>query len=239
MINKKKKEKKGASYKNSGQIVVKSVKIEQDSTFLDHVRGGLKINLAVAVDTSSSSSALHQLRRGENAFTTAIRTVGEILQDYDYDKRILGLTFGSTREGVVSHCFPLTADHRNPECQGVEGLLHLYKESLATTHMAEPTNFSEVLKYVMEDAARRKSDVEYSVIMIITDGGVSDLAETKAALVALSHKPVSVVLVGVGDANMNAMVQLDSDKARLHSGGLQAERDIVQFVRKLPSCYVM
>ena len=73
----------------------------------------------------------------------------------------------------------------------------------------------------------------------ITDGGVSDLAETKAALVALSHKPVSVVLVGVGDANMNAMVQLDSDKARLHSGGLQAERDIVQFVRKLPSCYVM
>ena len=38
--------------------------------------------------------------------------------------------------------------------------------------------------------------------------------------------------VGVGDADMRAMVQLDSDKARLHSKGDQAARDIVQFVRE-------
>ena len=31
---------------------------------------------------------------------------------------------------------------------------------------------------------------------------------------------------------MKAMVQLDSDKARLHSKGDQAARDIVQFVRE-------
>ena len=37
--------------------------------------------------------------------------------------------------------------------------------------------------------------MDYTVIMIITDGGISDMAETKAALVALSKKPVSVVLV--------------------------------------------
>lgn len=38
--------------------------------------------------------------------------------------------------------------------------------------------------------------------------------------------------VGVGDGDMKAMVQLDSDKARLHSKGDQAARDIVQFVRE-------
>ena len=48
---------------------------------------------------------------------------------------------------------------------------------------------------MVDDAARRKSEVDYTVIMIITDGGISDMAETKAALVALSRKPVSVVLV--------------------------------------------
>ena len=47
----------------------------------------------------------------------------------------------------------------------------------------------------MDDAAKRKSEADYTVIMIITDGGISDMAETKAALVALSRKPVSVVLV--------------------------------------------
>ena len=48
---------------------------------------------------------------------------------------------------------------------------------------------------MVDDAARRESEVDYTVIMIITDGGISDMAETKAALVALSRKPVSVVLV--------------------------------------------
>ena len=58
LINPKKKDKKG--YKNSGQIVVKSVKIVQDSTFLDYVRGGLRINLCVAVDmTGGHQSGLY------------------------------------------------------------------------------------------------------------------------------------------------------------------------------------
>jgi hypothetical protein len=197
------------------------------------VRGGLKINLAVAIDLSASGAELHHLRRGENAFTTAIRTVGEILQDYDYDKRILGLGFGGASEsgGPVRHCFPLGGAGQ-PYCEGVEGLLRCYKDALTTTDKAEPTCFSEVLHFVVEDAVRRGSEVEYSVILIITDGGISDMAETKAALVALSRRPVSVLLVGVGEADMAAMVSLDSDKARLHSGGAQAERDIVQFVRK-------
>ena len=64
----------------------------QDTTFLDYVRGGLKINLAVAVDMTGSNGnpklpeSLHFIdpRTGENAYTTAMRTVGDILQDYDY-----------------------------------------------------------------------------------------------------------------------------------------------------------
>ena len=90
----------------------------KDSTFLDYVRGGLKVNMVCALDMSKSSASLHRfdwttkdnkmvvldaihllcrLRKGENAFTTAIRTVAEILQDYDYDKQVLGLTFGTNR----------------------------------------------------------------------------------------------------------------------------------------------
>ena len=38
------------------------------------------------------------------------------------------------------------------------------------------------------------------------------------------------VKVGVGEGDMGALVQLDSDKARLSWGQEQADRDIVQFV---------
>ena len=36
--------------------------------------------------------------------------------------------------------------------------------------------------------------------------------------------------VGVGEGDMGALVQLDSDRARLSWGEEQADRDIVQFV---------
>ena len=73
------------------------------------------MNMVCALDMSKSSASLHRssrlmlrinldltdpmgrMRKGENAYTTAIRTVAEILQDYDYDKKVLGLTFGANR----------------------------------------------------------------------------------------------------------------------------------------------
>jgi len=240
VVNQKKKDKKGDSYVNSGQIIVKAVKIEQDSSFLDFVRGGLKINLVVAVDMTASNigvgqqyGGLHQVgtRSGDNVYTTAIRTVGDILQDYDYDKRILGLGFGAKLDGSgVSHCFPLNGNSRDPYCSGVEGLLSNYRNTLDSVSPCEPTRYSEVLQFVLEDIVRATSEVEYTVVLMITDGGVSDFRETKDVLVKMSSHPISVVLVGVGEGDMSSLVKLDSDRARLCSGDIQAERDIVQFV---------
>ncbi len=41
---------------------------------------------------------------------------------------------------------------------------------------------------------------------------------------------MSVIIIGVGDADFTAMDALDSDKALLSFGGHTAVRDIVQFV---------
>merc|ERR1719433_1154701 len=147
-----------------------------------------------------SADCLHYLntRTGENVYTTAIRTVGEILQDYDYDKKILGLGFGSQVGGTVRHCFPLNGDPRNPYCRGVEGLMEHYINSLNTVTMAEPTVYSEVLEFAANDSVKADSDTEYTVVLLITDGGVTDLEQTKQVLVRLSRLAMSVVLVGVG-----------------------------------------
>ena len=42
---------------------------------------------------------------------------------------------------------------------------------------------------------RASNDVEYTVILLITDGGITDFQETKQALVKMSKQPISVVLV--------------------------------------------
>lgn len=45
-----------------------------------------------------------------------------------------------------------------------------------------------------------------------------------------SKLPLSVLIVGVGDADFSDMRTLDGDEIRLEYDGVKAERDIVQFV---------
>jgi hypothetical protein len=70
------------------------------------------------------------------------------------------------------------------------------------------------------------------VLLIITDGAITDMGKTKDAIVAASHLPMSIVIVGVGGADFSSMEQLDGDgpAALRNSRGEACERDIVQFV---------
>ena len=52
----------------------------------------------------------------------------------------------------------------------------------------------------------------------------------RQAIVNASSLPLSIIIVGVGDAEFDAMEELDGDEVRLTAGGRAAERDIVQFV---------
>ena len=54
--------------------------------------------------------------------------------------------------------------------------------------------------------------------------------QTKSAIVSASRLPMSIIIVGVGNADFSAMDELDSDDVRLQVDGRYAERDIVQFV---------
>ena len=46
---------------------------------------------------------------------------------------------------------------------------------------------------------------------MLTDGAISDMMATKQAVIAASHLPMSIIIVGVGEANFDAMNELDSD----------------------------
>ena len=52
---------------------------------------------------------------------------------------------------------------------------------------------------------------QYFILLMLTDGIVSDMVPTKQAIIAASRLPMSIIIVGVGSANFDDMNELDSD----------------------------
>lgn len=59
---------------------------------------------------------------------------------------------------------------------------------------------------------------------------ITDIQRTKQAVVKASALPISIIIVGVGNADFKKMHKLDSDHVRLRVRGREAKRDIVQFI---------
>uniref|UniRef100_F7D722 Copine 5 n=1 Tax=Monodelphis domestica TaxID=13616 RepID=F7D722_MONDO len=238
VVNPKKKMKK-KKYMNSGTVTLLSFAVESECTFLDYIKGGTQINFTVAIDFTASngnpsqSTSLHYMSPYQlNAYALALTAVGEIIQDYDSDKMFPALGFGAKLppDGRVSHEFPLNGNPDNPSCCGIDGILEAYHRSLRTVQLYGPTNFAPVVTHVARHAATVQDGSQYSVLLIITDGVISDMAQTKEAIVNAAKLPMSIIIVGVGQAEFDAMVELDGDDIRISSRGKLAERDIVQFV---------
>ena len=163
----------------------------------------------------------------------AIRSVVEIVEDYDSDGLMPVLGFGARLppDGKVSHEFFVNGHPNNPYCKLTSGVLDAYKACLSRIQLFGPTNFSPTINHVSNIARNFIDGSHYFILLIITDGIISDMEETKEAIVAAAEYPMSIIIVGVGDANFDAMEELDGDHIRLTTRARRvASRDIVQFV---------
>ncbi|KFP84724.1 Copine-9, partial [Acanthisitta chloris] len=230
---------KKKKYVNSGTVTLLSFSVESEFTFVDYIRGGTQLNFTVAIDFTASNglpsqpTSLHYVSPYQlSAYALALKAVGEIIQDYDSDKLFPAYGFGAKvpPDGKISHQFPLNNNVENPSCAGIEGVLESYLQSLRTVQLYGPTNFAPIINQVAGTAAQVTDGSQYHVLLIITDGVISDMLQTKEAIVTASSLPMSIIIVGVGPAEFEAMEELDGDEVRLSSRGRYAERDIVQFV---------
>ncbi|XP_011361481.1 copine-8 [Pteropus vampyrus] len=238
VVNPKKKGKK-KKYINSGTVTLLSFLVETEVSFLDYIKGGTQINFTVAIDFTASNgnpaqpTSLHYMNPYQlNAYGMALKAVGEIVQDYDSDKMFPALGFGAKLppDGRISHEFALNGNPQNPYCEGIEGVMEAYYRSLKSVQLYGPTNFAPVINHVARYASSVKDGSQYFVLLIVTDGVISDMAQTKESIVNASKLPMSIIIVGVGPAEFDAMIELDGDDVRVSSRGKYAERDIVQFV---------
>ena len=230
--------------KKRGHLIVKQMVVSEEYSFIDYIKSGTQMHFAVAIDFTASNGAPHDPRslhfmnktvgfeQNPNPYQMALRAVGEIIQPYDSSGMYPAFGFGAKvpPNGEVSHQFPLNNNPSHPYCANIDEILTHYKQCLSSVTLYGPTNFSPVIQNTAQIASRLQDGKHYFTLLIITDGAISDMHHTKNAIIDASDLPLSIIIVGVGNADFGAMDELDSDDTRLAVDGRSAKRDIVQFV---------
>jgi Copine/C2 domain len=202
-------------------------------SFLDYISGACDLNVVVAIDFTGSNGdprkpgTLHHVDdHSDNLYEKAVKSIVEILAKYDSDQSFPVLGFGAKYNGVVQHCFQCGDTE---EVHGVDGVLNAYRSVFKSgLIMSSPTVFTDVMETAAARAAaslkeaQGKGGLAYTVLLIVTDGAVSDVNATAECLKQICDSPLSIVIVGVGDADFSGMEFLDDFKC---------DQDMAQFVQ--------
>ena len=225
--------------KKAGSIHIQECVVEPTLSFFDYMTRGVALNFVVAVDFTASNGiasnpeSLHYSSpQTPSQYVQVLQSIGQIIEDYDADKLFPSFGFGAKLppHWSVSHDFALNFNPNDPHCQGVQGIIGAYYNSVTNVQLYGPTNFAPVIESCTRIAKSVPPGTQYFVLLIITDGIISDMNNTKQAIIEAAELPISIIIVGVGSADFDAMEELDGDDVRVNFNGRTASRDIVQFV---------
>ena len=222
--------------KKNYQIISNSF-LTRNYTFVDYLKAGVQIGLSIAIDFTGSNGnpndprSLHFIGGQEpNQYERAIYACGNIMAYYDYDQLFPCYGFGAKINNTPCPLFNLNFQ-QNPNVHLIENIIQEYHKALNSVRLWGPTNFGPILK-ATNDMIRAENDkLKYNVLMILTDGMIDDVDNTINELVDGSFLPLSVIIIGVGNADFSMMKVLDADDNPLvNSRNVKAARDLVQFV---------
>ena len=224
-------------------------RVESHPTFISYLRSGINIQLTIGIDFTGSNGhykdppSLHYLGGGLNNYESAIRSCGDIVSAYDKEQSFPVFGFGfnfidpylNNFDGKYTDFnYPINCDIENPAIKYIDGVLMEYRNFITKIHLSGPTYFSPMINDLIFEVEKEIDEgklFNYHIIMILTDGMIDDMNETKDSLVAASFLPISVIIIGIGNGDFTKMDVLDADVIPLYdSTGRKADRDLVQFV---------
>ena len=84
------------------------------------------------------------------------------------------------------------------ECHGVSHALAEYRKQITKIGFSGPTSFKPLIEAAIKIARVKR---QFQLLIIIGDGGVTDMNETIKTIVKASYFPIMIIMVGVGDGD--------------------------------------
>lgn len=230
--------------KHKWDLRIIKFRVDRQHTLIDYLRGGLHLNLMVAIDFTASNGSLndiyslHNIRDLDaNPYLHILQTVGRVISDCNFDRKVALYGFGAkwNDKEYPSHCFPLSGDKTSPYVRDIEEVIRKYKELLPVLTFSGPTMLAPIIDKAVALEESQNSSKEnhiYTVLLVITDGVINDMNNVIKRLIENSHRALSVVFIGVGPADFSLMEHF-SDNAgllKVEKTGKSSERQNTHFL---------
>ncbi|KPA85390.1 copine i-like protein [Leptomonas pyrrhocoris] len=230
--------KKKDKTKSYGYLSIDRCDYVKGYDFLEYLQAGMEINIAFSIDFTGSNGPPNDPRslhfynpQRPNNYIRAMLAVSDVVQEYDSDRMFPAYGFGAIAPFTngTSHFFPLSGNPANAYLSGMQAVVDTYASLLPVLRFSGPTNFAPTIRTIT-DGARQARGV-YTILLILTDGAITDMQDTIDAIVEADDAPLSIVIIGIGRADFSSMERLDGDTFPLqHRRGNTTRRDLVQFV---------
>ncbi|EFO65522.1 Copine I [Giardia lamblia P15] len=178
------------------------------------------MQMIVGIDFSKSNEwtgeksyhcSLHDVSHGETPYIRALRIMSQIVKNFDDDDIYPVYRFGCLNTKDQSVLPLLYPEQDDPHFDGFTDVYQAYKRIASQVEMSGPTTFAPMIEQAIEIC---KADPrQFYILVILTDGDVSDVELDMKALIKASNYPLEIIAIGFGDGPFKTMKIFD-DKVR-------------------------
>ena len=222
---------------NALNVKMISKEFEKES-FIKLIKKGLNIDLSIAIDFTCSNGepdseqSLHKINGGYiNPYEKVITEIYKIISLYNKKDKYDVYGFCANINDKFQKCFNINGTD-DPSIIGIENIISQYKKTVMNVEFLEPTYFAPVINTIIKKMKDKKNeDLNYHILLIISDGNIYDIVETIDSIIESSKLPLSFIIIGVGDDITSDMRELNGEFGKLiSSNGEILNSDIVQYV---------
>lgn len=224
--------------KPCGTLCLENIPHFKGAAFLEYVQAGMGITVAFAIDFTAANNAPTELKSlhdyshpHQNNYVRAMLAVSNVVQEYDRTHRFAALGFGAVAPFTsgTSHLFPINGKPDNVCISGMQGVISAYTALLSTLRFSGPTSLPATITAVTQSA--RQVACAYTVLMILAAGPMDDMQHAIDAIAEADDAPLSIVIVGIGNADFSTMSRSNGHEKPLTRASSRAgRRDLVRFV---------
>lgn len=233
----------GVKLKKAGIMKVLKASILQIPSMLQYISGGCRMDLMFAIDCTlqngdwrEETSQHYHSSTWLNDYQAAIHKIATVYGAFEGEKDFAMWGYGAKIDGQQTHAPFLMGENLNDADALIEAYDRQFSDNNTSFELGNQAFLQPVIQGAMYRAinSNQKSQC-YSTLVILTTGEVSDVAPTIDVICsAAEDAPLSIVIIGVGAADMQIMDLLtgqgeESGKLR-HSNGVPITREVVSFV---------